>query len=445
MEIEFSNIIFTEQDDIVSLFGTEEIFLSNSIVNTLAGNDLIIGNGGDYGFELNGTLYMSDGDDTIIGTGSTYGIFSPAWGNGTLDTGNDNDVITGNGTIWGILNNVSTLNTGAGDDTITGTGGEIGLVNDGDATLNTGDGNDIITGTGAICDILNGGTIDTGNGDDSIICQGTFIHYSKRFSASGSIVLGDGNDSVIANVLENIHNSISTDEGNDIITIASIVNYGGTIGLGGGTIYTGEGEDTITSVSIDNGGTIHTGEGNDIITSTSIGNSGTIDTGNGEDSIISHGNLGNYGGEVLLGEGNDSIIVDVFVNVSITQIDDDGIITRTGVINTGDGNDSIIANGGFESNLNSNSGRLVYSSGSVVLGNGEDYIKGFGSGDFYGGNGNDTLELMSGSYTIGISDTRITFTNGSGFMLTSEFEHLIAGSTIYDFTSLTEGQTIFVA
>jgi hypothetical protein len=65
-----------------------------------------------------------------------------------------------------------------------------------------------------------------------------------------------------------------------------------------------------------------------------------------------------------------------------------------GSINTGDGNDSLIANGGFQSGLNN--------SGSVFLGEGEDYIKGFGSGDFYGGNGYDTLELTPGSYTVGI-------------------------------------------
>jgi hypothetical protein len=40
----------------------------------------------------------------------------------------------------------------------------------------------------------------------------------------------------------------------------------------------------------------------------------------------------------------------------------------------GDGNDSIIANEGFESGPNS--------SGAWFLGEGDDYIKGFGSGDF---------------------------------------------------------------
>jgi hypothetical protein len=81
----------------------------------------------------------------------------------------------------------------------------------------------------------------------------------------------------------------------------------------------------------------------------------------------------------------------------------------------------------------------------VFLGEGEDYIKGFGSGDFYGGNGNDILELTPGSYTVGRWGQRATFSKGSSLMLASEFEQLIAGGTTYNFTSLTAGQIIVVA
>jgi hypothetical protein len=84
----------------------------------------------------------------------------------------------------------------------------------------------------------------------------------------------------------------------------------------------------------------------------------------------------------------------------------------------------------------------------VFLGEGEDYLKGFGSGDFYGGNGNDTLELTPGTYTVGIwgeGGESLIFTKGNQLMITSEFEKLIAGNTIYDFTSLTAGQIITVA
>jgi hypothetical protein len=130
-----------------------------------------------------------------------------------------------------------------------------------------------------------------------------------------------------------------------------------------------------------------------------IGTDGAINTGNGKDIITS-------------------------IN---------GGIENDATINTGNGADFITANGGFTG------------LGSVFLENGKDYLKGFGTGKFNGGKNEDTLELTSGSYTVGISGATVSFTNSGVIMYTSEFEKLIAGSTTYDFTSLTDGQTIFVA
>ena len=150
---------------------------------------------------------------------------------------------------------------------------------------------------------------------------------------------------------------------------------------------------------------------------------------------------------MFLGKGNDSIIVAAgFLNRSIenyimidTGDDNDtitsyGVIYNNGEINTGGGNDSIIAYGGFESGLNN--------SGSVLLGEGEDYLYGFGSGDFDGGDGVDTMELTFGSYIVGRVGAVVSFTNGSSVMNTSGFEILIAGGTPYDFDSLINGDTI---
>lgn len=158
-----------------------------------------------------------------------------------------------------------------------------------------------------------------------------------------------------------------------------------------------------------------------------------LSLGDGNDTITSSGGIYNDG-IIETGNGDDSIIVDGGVDGTGTGY---GIYNDGGNINTGDGNDSIIAHEGFKSALNS--------SGSVFLGEGEDYIKGFGSGDFYGGNGNDTLELTPGSYTVGIWEPSTTFfTQGDQLLITSEFEKLIAGGTTYDFSSLTAGQTIII-
>jgi len=186
-------------------------------------------------------------------------------------------------------------------------------------------------------------------------------------------------------------------------------------------VFLGEGNDSIiadqyfSGRDLENFNFIGTGDGNDIITSPdAIYNEGVIETGNGDDSIIVDGGVNGTG------EGY-------------------GIYNNGGAINMGDGNDFISANDGFESAENS--------SGAWFLGEGEDYIKGFGSGDFYGGNGNDTLELTPGTYTVGIwgeAGESPIFTKGDQLMITSEFEKLKAGSTIYDFTSLTAGQIIVV-
>jgi hypothetical protein len=195
-----------------------------------------------------------------------------------------------------------------------------------------------------------------------------------------------------------------------------------------------------------NKGGVLLGEGNDSLTASiiaqvglpnrAIENFNAIETGDGDDIITSTGVIYNEG-VINTGDGHDSIIVNGGVDGTGTGY---GIHNNGGSINTGNGNDSIIASEGFKSGENS--------SGAWFLGEGDDYIKGFGSGDFYGGNGNDTLELTPGTYTVGIWGERgesPIFTTGNQLMITSEFEKLKAGSTIYDFTSLTAGQIIIVA
>jgi len=232
---------------------------------------------------------------------------------------------------------------------------------------------------------------------------------------------------------------MDTGDGND--TITGISNAENGEGLrNNGTINTGNGEDSIMSQGkLINRGGVFLGEGNDLIVADTdfpnrtLENYNAIETGDGDDIITSTGVIYNEG-VINTGNGDDSIIVDGGANGTGARY---GIYNNGGAIITGNGNDSIIANAGFESGANS--------SGSVFLGDGEDYIKGFGSGDFYGGNGNDTLELTPGSYSVGRWGATVTFSKGSSLMLASEFEQLIAGGTIYNFASLTAGQTIVVA
>jgi hypothetical protein len=302
--------------------------------------------------------------------------------------------------------------------------------------LDTGGGEDVITGN------------QIGEGNDSINYNSLGLFNGNGSSIEGFMDTGDGNDTItgISNAFEGVglrnDDTINTGNGNDIITGTGKL-YGI---LNNVTINTGNGADSLISNGMlsnnyFNGG-VFLGEGNDSIIANAnsnlrnraIENFHFIETGDGEDIITSTGFIYNQG-VIETGNGNDSIIVNGSVEGLGTRY---GIYNNGGSINTGDGNDSIIANEGFESGPDS--------SGAWFLGEGDDYIKGFGSGDFYGGNGNDTLELTPGSYTVGIWDTSATFTkDGVGLMITSEFERLIAGGTIYDFTSLTAGQIIVVA
>ncbi len=289
--------------------------------------------------------------------------------------------------------NIGGANTFAGNDEITGTGID-GIYNT--STLNTDDGNDIITGnsTGYGHGIINTGVIETGNGKDIITATASTIQYSFALS----------NFSII-----------DTGEGDDIITGIGIADTG-NVG-----IYN-------SNYLRESYPQINTGEGNDIITG--IGgfiNEGGINTGNGNDSIFAYGGLSNNNSftasSINTGNGNDTI----------TSF---GRISNTGFINTGNGNDSLIAYGGAREDF--------YGSGWVLLGDGKDYLKGFGSGNFNGGTGKDALELTPGIYTVGISGTAVNFTKGSTIMKTSEFEKLIVNNTTYNFASLTNGQTISV-
>jgi hypothetical protein len=350
MAIELSNITFTDQGDIVPMFGVEKIF-NTGITNTLAGDDIITGDNANS---------SSTSENRLSGITNT----------GTLNTDGGNDILTG-------IFNDQNINFFAG----------FGIDNR-KGTINTGDGNDTITGIiqinrRAIGIFYDESTIDTGDGNDAIV----------GFTPRGSAIVGgqSGRNSIL-----------NTGTGNDTITGTSLTSGAGVFFGPNSSVDTGDGDDVIT------------GNGD-----AGILNNGILNTGNGKDSLISIGRFLN-GGNIFLGDGDDIITSPSF-------------LMNEGTINTGNGKDSIIADEGFNG------------SGNVFLGNGQDYLKGFGSGNFNGENGKDTLELTSGSYTIGISGVTVNFIKDSIIMNTSDFEELIASGTTYNFSSFTNGQTIIVA
>ena len=282
---------------------------------------------------------------------------------------------------------------------------------------NTLYGNDRITGVGpgrrsSISDsgIYNSGTLYTDNGDD--IITGTYDATEHSLHNANYVPRPNNGRSPYRDDRGNFY--YYAPDPNEPIPLP-LYNYGIK---NSGTIDTGDGNDTITGSNTTEGGYLILDPRDSvgiIRDSVAIDNGGTIKTGAGADSIISDGKLINSG-TVNLGDDNDTITCY-------------GVIYNDGEINTGNGNDSIIAYGGFESGLNN--------SGSVLLGSGEDTLYGFGSGDFYGGDGlEDKLELTFGSYTVGKVGAGVSFTKGSSVMITYEFEKLIAGYDTYNFSSL---------
>jgi hypothetical protein len=193
-------------------------------------------------------------------------------------------------------------------------------------------------------------------------------------------------------------------------------------------------QDDVVPVSgveqIFNTGIANTLAGNDILigTGTTYGlvNYGTLNTDDGRDIIIGNSNNGYIGinnaigASIQTGNGNDTII-------------STGVIYNGGSIDTGNGDDFIIANQGFNG------------LGSVSLGDGDDHIKGFGTGNFDGGNGNDILELPPGTYHfVNWFGAGKELKKGNTSMGVGRFEQLMAGSTTYNFSSLTQGQIIIV-
>jgi len=252
-----------------------------------------------------------------------------------------------------------------------------------------------------------------------------------------------------------------------------IIDTGWETLFNGGEVYTLDGNDKLigkgSSSSVysssglynDYNATIDTGNGRDTITGTAwseysgpgIWNLGSIETGNDADYISTYnGGFANEG-MLSLGDGND--ILDAMVNVA--SVPYDHAIWNSGIIEAGNGHDTILSNTTIYNDnvINTGNGndfilteKGFYGSGNVSLGDGEDYLKGFGSGYYEGGNDQDSLALTSGFYTIGIGGADVSFTgtrdNQPIVMQTSGFEKLIVTNGMYDFTSLYDGMTVSV-
>ncbi|MHC5750479.1 MAG: hypothetical protein ACYTXF_07500, partial [Nostoc sp.] len=247
------------------------------------------------------------GDDSIFGTGNGQsgiagiGIFNS--GGSDINGGEGKDSISGTGTGGttnyggdgtGIFNSGgSDINGGKGNDSITGlgkgsnagldpirsydAGKGIGISNSKGSAINVGQGNDFISGTG----IGGQGSYDTPFGE---LGPGVGIGIVN----SGIISLSDGKDAIIGTGISKAIGIVNTNgiicggAGDDTLT-----GYGDSIGIQGGTIDGGNGNDYFKARRIDDSGKAVSDQGGAIANVLIKGGFGadTFDVGYGNATI----------------------------------------------------------------------------------------------------------------------------------------------------------------
>jgi uncharacterized repeat protein (TIGR01451 family) len=510
-------------DEIVGWTGDDTIYggPDNDEIDAGDGNDWI--NGGTEGDDMHGGL----GTDTV-----TYQ--DPCGDSGsevqcdpvtvTLDDatndgrgGNDNvrsdveNVIggTGDDTITGTAgvnyldgyDGNDTINGLGGNDTLDGTGRDPSNYTDND-TLNGGTGNDVLTG-GKGTDALNGESgddamdggpgADVFNGGSHNLLGGDTVTYAARSAAvtvviDGSagdgeasendrvssdvehLVGGSGGDTLRALETDNVPNTFSGGNGNDLLdgggSVDSLNGDGGNDTLDGGDgavrdlLNGGAGTDTAdysaraAAVTADLAGTggdgqasendqvgsdvenLTGGSGNDSLTGSSLAN--LLAGGNGNDTLSGlDGNDtldGGLGSDVMLGGGNGAAAGDLVdyssravpVTADLDGVKDDGQAGELDQI----GSDVESLRGGSAGDVlggNGNANRLMGGPGNDLfpLGSAPD-----GADTVNGNDGVDTADYSarSGDVSVILDGTANDGAAGEGDLLSPDLENLTGGS-----------------
>lgn len=254
----------------------------------------------------------------------------------------------------------------------------------------------ILMGAGADLMTLGSGgsftnsTINAGNGNDNLSFTGNNLEFN-----SSRVVLGGGVDALTMENSGSIDNVfIGAGAGADQITIsASGMNLAEVLGGGGSDTITVFGTLNGTGMDI-NGDSGANGGGADDITFASILSGSTVRGKGGADTVVV-GGLAATGSEVLGNAGGDILVLS------------GAVAGGSNLLGGGSGNDSITF-----------SGATIADGNSIIGGGGTDTIvindRGAGdaadhiiSGVVYGGNGADSITILSGSF--GGSDAFIGF------------------------------------
>jgi hypothetical protein len=254
----------------------------------------------------------------------------------------------------------------------------------------------------------------TKGADLAVDADGWFLGKNERAKALA------GNDTIIGSrdFGEGIENtgSIQGDAGDDrIIGKIFLATIGNGIYNGlGGAIKGGDGNDIIrgqspaTGINNDLGSTINGDRGDDAIIGS--GSTGILNSkaclvlgASGKDSIQGFGGTIGINNSGLINTGSEAD--------RISARGSTAAIANNGLIQTGTGEDVIDGlNGGFTG------------TGTTAMGQGRDLLIGFGTGQFFGDAGLDTLRLPEGTYSIDAAQGSIA--SGAITMQISSFERI---------------------
>ena len=431
----------------------------NDIIRGDLGDDQLVGGAGNDIFQFG----QADGNDTIVDftAGDTLQISGYTSAQSITQSGADvvvvfssTDQITLQNTIVATVQaglqfmpaTDDTLVGGAGDDFLHGYGG-----ND---TISGNDGNDILAG-GAGADTLDGGA-----GDDFIYSGNVTVLPGIGFSPDeldrgtdvDTIHGGDGDDTIFAGYGDNVDGGAESSSRGDSLSI-SFQGASTGIHFDGHLASQTIGSGTITG--IEHYGYIEGSNFDDYI------DIGTNDGGNGYPAPQVHGMAGNdtiiggtYAALLDGGDGND--IVDGRANLYLDEIDggagDDTIYTNANgyagpqstIVNGGDGNDNITANGIIHGGAGDDIIHVLDSaySGRVAGDDGNDTIYGSSNADqIDGGDGNDTIDGAGGNDVItgGAGDDILTGGAGNDRFVVGEGNDTITDFVAGDSLEITAG------
>ncbi|MGD1910482.1 MAG: hypothetical protein ACFB2X_06410 [Rivularia sp. (in: cyanobacteria)] len=418
--LNLSNSTFTSKADRV--YSDNGIFNpAGSNVKTLRGADEIVGNnfinsGFGFGVFVGVTSDKTVSVDAAALSGEANVNANGINNEGNIATNKGRDVVRGTATaqVIAVAQTVSEAITYANNldaDAVATTFANLnvnaianGIKNSGQ--LATGEGSDSVNGEIDASIVA----VATAKADATAIVQGIAQAPVNESLSAFAIAISQSiaNGNIIATGINNVGGKITTARGGDTINAIATSDSANFAKASTSALAATTSENQVLAlavaeaiatvqdkaIAIDNStGTIRTGKGKDNINATA----------NAVDKAIA---INNIQGTIQTGNGADTILADA------TGIESYGIFG--GTIEMGDGADKLDASS-FGGGVN------------IKMGNGKDFVEGFGDAIVNGGNGFDVLSLDSDSIddfniSLGANNNKVIFEQDNIIMNTSNFE-----------------------